>query len=241
VSYDSSEFHEISFPEGPLRYEVRWTARRRTIGIAVEPDRRVVVMAPRSAAPDRVTALVTRRVRWIRRQWNRIDALPSPAIPRQWENGETHRYLGRQYRLKARKGDFEDVKLQGGYFVVTAADPKDARQIRTLMEGWYRERAAALLPARIEQAIAATSWLEVEPPSIRISVLKARWGSTSRAGRITFNVDLVKAPLPCVDYVVAHELVHLQIPNHSPAFWRMLSRVMPDWKKWRERLGRVEV
>jgi predicted metal-dependent hydrolase len=241
VRYDSSEFHEITFPEGPLRYEVRWTARRRTIGIAVEPDRRVIVMAPRSAAQERVTALVARRVRWIRRQWNRIDALPSPAIPRQWVNGETHRYLGRQYRLKLRKSDSEGVKLQGPYFVVSVADTKNARRIRALMVDWYRERADALLPARIERAIAATTWLDVEPPNIRIGVLKARWGSTSRSRRITFNIDLVKVPLPCVDYVVAHELVHLRIANHSPAFWRMLSRVMPDWRKWRERLGRVEV
>jgi predicted metal-dependent hydrolase len=241
MSYDGSEIHEISFPEGPLRYELRWTARRRTVGIAIEPDRRVIVMAPRSAAPERVTALVTRRIRWIRRQWDRIDALPSPATPRQWVSGETHRYLGRQYRLKVRRAEPQKVRLQGGYFVVSVADPGSTRHIRSLMETWYRERAEALLPARVERAIASTTWLEVQPPAIRVGVLWTRWGSTSRAGRITFNVDLVKAPLPCVDYVVAHELVHLRIPNHSPAFWRMLSRVMPDWRKWRERLERVEI
>ena len=129
----------------------------------------------------------------------------------------------------------------GGYFVVSLADPRNTRQVRSLMEAWYRERAEALLPARVERAIGSTTWLEVDSPNIRTGVLRARWGSTSRAGRITFNVDLVKAPLPCVDYVVAHELVHLLIPNHSPAFWRMLGRVMPDWRRWRERLGRVEI
>ena len=241
MSSASFELHEIPFPEGDLRYELRWTSRRRTVGIAVEPDRRVVVMAPRSAPRERVTALVTRRIKWIRRQWDRIDALPPPALPRQWVNGETHRYLGRQYRLKLRKAEPAGVKLQGGYFVVSVADTKDALLIQSLMEGWYQERAEAMLPARAARAISSTTWLEVELPMIRIGKLQARWGSTSRAGRVTFNVDLVKTPLPCVDYVVAHELVHLQIPNHSPAFWRMLGRMMPDYQRWRDRLARVEL
>jgi len=120
-------------------------------------------------------------------------------------------------------------------------DSQDANRVRHLLEGWYRDRATALLPTRIDRALASTTWLDVEPPSIRIRHLQARWGSTSSAGRITFNLELVKAPLACVDYVVAHELVHLRIQNHSPAFWRMLSRVMPDWKRWRERLQRAEI
>lgn len=60
-------------------------------------------------------------------------------------------------------------------------------------------------------------------------------------GGVTFNLDLVQLPLPCIDYVVAHELVHIKIPNHSRAFWRTLDRVMPDWRKWRNRLSRAEV
>jgi predicted metal-dependent hydrolase len=241
VTYKTSEFHDISFPEGALRYELRWTARRRTIGIAVEPDRRVIVMAPRSATQERVATLVRRRVHWIRRQWGRIDALPPPALPRCWVSGETHRYLGRQFRLKVSRADVAAVKLQGGFFMISAPEPKDAKCVRALMEDWYRRHAEAILPARVERALRSTTWLEVDAPNIRIGVLRTRWGSASRTGRITFNVDLVKAPLPCVDYVVAHELVHLRIPNHSPAFWRMLSRVMPDWRKGRERLRRVEI
>jgi predicted metal-dependent hydrolase len=236
-----SEIHEIPVSGGTLRYELSWTLRRRTVGIVVEPDRRVVVMAPRSATRERVAALVAHRIRWVRRQWERIDSLPARAPPRQWVNGETHRYLGRQYRLKIGTARTPEVKLHGGYFVVSVPDPRNGRAIRAAMEDWYQERAVVLLNHRAQRALAATTWLEVGPLVIRIGQLQSRWGSTSRAGRITFNVDLVKAPLPCVDYVVAHELVHLRIPNHSPAFWRMLGRVMPDWKRWKERLERVEI
>jgi predicted metal-dependent hydrolase len=82
---------------------------------------------------------------------------------------------------------------------------------------------------RAHVLIAVTSCLDAsELPSIAIDALTHRRGSSTKAGRITFNVDVVKLPPACLDYVIAHELVHLKILNHSPAYWRMLGRVMPD-------------
>lgn len=181
-----------------------------------------------------------RRMKWIRRKQRLAESLPSPPQPREWVAGETHRYLGRQYRLMLAMGGPSSVKLVGGYFLVTTPDPKNRDQVRQVMEGWYKEHAIALLNDRVERAIASSSWLRMQAPSIRIRPLKSRWGSTTASGCITFNVDLVKLSLSCIDYVVVHELVHLRIPSHSPAFWRMLGRVMPDWRKWRDRLAIVE-
>jgi predicted metal-dependent hydrolase len=139
------------------------------------------------------------------------------------------------------KGLACSVRLTAGYFVVTLPDTGDRNTIRVLVEQWYRDHAEALIAERVRRALNVTTWLDVKTPQISIRVLKQRWGSTTKSGRVTFNVDLVKLPLPCIDYVVAHELVHVRIPNHSPAFWRMLSRVMPDWRRWRERLEGVEI
>jgi predicted metal-dependent hydrolase len=232
-----------TFPVGDemLAYTLRRTGRRRTVGIFVEPDRRLVVLAPAGTATERVERMLRRRLPWIWRQRRELEALPPPPAPRQWVNGETHRYLGRQYRLKLEAGAARSVKLSGGYFRVTLPDPRDRATVRKLMESWYRERAAALVRGRVQKVLRATTWLDVAMPPISIRALTHRWGSTTRAGRIAFNVDLVKLPMPCIDYVVTHELVHLKIPNHSPAYWRLLGRVMPDWEKWRERLRRVDV
>jgi predicted metal-dependent hydrolase len=224
-----------------LAYTLRRTGRRRTVGIYVEPDRRLVVLAPAGTATERVERMLQRRLPWIRRQWRELEALSPPPAPRQWVSGETHRYLGRQYRLKLVSSPERSVKLTGGYFRVTLPNPRDPAAVRKLMESWYRARAVALVHERVRRVLSATTWLDVDMPPISIRTLTHRWGSTTRAGRITFNVDLVKLPLPCIDYVVTHELVHLKIPNHSPAYWRLLGRVMPDWEKWREKLGRVEV
>ena len=224
-----------------LTYSLRHTSRRRTVGIFVEPDGQVAILAPPAASVDRIEQIMRRRMKWIRRKQRTVESLPAPPQPREWVSGETHRYLGRQYRLKLAKGNPSTVKLVGGYFFVTTPNPRDRDCVRDLMDRWYKEHAVALLSDRVERAIASSTWLKIEKPPICIRYLKSKWGSATAAGRITFNVDLVKLPLSCVDYVVVHELVHLMIPSHSPAFWRMLGRVMPDWRRWQKRLATAEI
>lgn len=224
-----------------LHYSLRRTSRRRTVGIFVEPDGRLSVLAPETAPTERIEQILCRRLKWIRRQQREVEALPPPVLPRQWVNGETHRYLGRQYRLKLVQAEAESVKLVGRYFVVSLPDRADRLRVQHLMEAWYLNHAKALLADRVRRVMAATTWLVVRPRSVHVRPLRARWGSTTASGRISFNVDLGKLPLTCIDYVIAHELVHLMIPNHSPAFWRRLERVMPDWRNHQRRLAILEL
>jgi predicted metal-dependent hydrolase len=242
VTGDAGEARLLLLDEEALDYTLRRTARRRTVGIFVEPDRRVTVLAPTAADLGTVERILRRRLPWIRRQRRELEALPPPSLPRQWVAGETHRYLGRQYRLKIVRGPEHSVKLSGAYFTVTLLDPKDRNAVRMLMEGWYREHARRVITERARRLIGSTTWLELaELPPITMRALSHRWGSTTKAGRITFNMDVIKLPPVLLDYVIAHELIHLKIPNHSPAYWRLLGRVMPDWEKRRERLGKVEL
>ena len=157
-------------------------------------------------------------------------------------NGETHRYLGRQYRLRLLESASRSVRLAGGYFLVSLPEPQDREAVRRLMETWYRGRARAVIQCRMERVLKATTWLGLEGcPAFSIKVLTHRWGSTTKGGRITFNVDAIKLPVACLDYVIAHELAHIRIPNHSLAYWRMLGRVMPDWERWRDKLAMTEL
>lgn len=224
-----------------LTYTLHHTSRRRTVGIFVGPDGQVAVLAPPAASMDRIEQIMRKRMKWIRRKQRIAETLPSPPQPREWVAGETHRYLGHQYRLKLVKGSPSSVKLAGGYFVVTMPEPKARDSVRELMESWYKDHATALLNDRVERAISTSTWLRMKAPSIQVRHLKNRWGSTTAAGRITLNVELVKLSLSCIDYVVVHELVHLMIPSHSPAFWRMLGRVMPDWRRWQAKLIAAEI
>lgn len=238
----TGELRAFSSGSEVLAYTLRRTARRRTVAIYVEPDRRLTVLAPAGADTENIERILRRRLPWIRRQRQALEALPPPSPPRQWVNGETHRYLGRQYRLKIIKGTTRSVRLLSGYFVVSVPEPGDRASVARLMECWYRAHARKVITARAERLLKSTTWLEIaELPAITIKTLTHRWGSTTQDGRIAFNIDAMKLPPACLDYVIAHELVHLRIPNHSAAYWRMLGRVMPDWAKWRARLAVVEV
>src|SRR5882762_10228251 len=130
----AAEFLELSDPSGALAYELQRTDRRKTVGITVEPDRRVIVLAPKGADRLRVEQIMRRRLPWIRRQRQTLESLPPPPAPRQWVAGETHRYLGRQYRLRPVKASEKSVKLVAGCFVVGHPDAKDRSIIRELVE-----------------------------------------------------------------------------------------------------------
>ncbi len=78
-------------------------------------------------------------------------------------------------------------------------------------------------------------------PPLILRRLKTRWGSCSKAGRILLNTELVQAPVECIDYVIVHELCHLKVPDHSPAFHRLLNACMPDWQRRKERLEALRI
>jgi len=90
----ASEARTLTIGEESLTYTLRRTGRRRTVGIFVEPDRRLTVLAPNGADIESVERILRRRLPWIRRQRRELEALPPPSAPRVWVNGETHRYLG---------------------------------------------------------------------------------------------------------------------------------------------------
>jgi predicted metal-dependent hydrolase len=151
-------------------------------------------------------------------------------------SGETHLYLGRQYRLKIQSAAAESVKLVGSYLHVATANRHDALQVKRLLDNWYKTHAKGIFYTRLLQCLNDAPSLRMPPPAIIIRRMPRRWGSCTKAGNILLNVDLVKTPLYCIEYVLMHELCHLRIHDHSPGYYRLLSRCMPDWEKRKTRL-----
>jgi predicted metal-dependent hydrolase len=234
--------YSIDVGSQSLEFHLRRSARRKTLEIAVEPDCRVMVTAPTATSLERITKAVQRRAGWIHQQQRTYEDLPPPPPPRQWVAGETHRYLGRQYRLKVLKAGKPSVRLTGAFFEVVVPQISNRKLVQSAMEHWYREHAENLLKIRVSKALAASTWLRLpEAPQVFIRAMRLRWGSATQKGRLYFNLDIVKLPLGCIDYIVIHELAHLKVPNHGQAFWRLLALCLPDWKHWKERLARQEV
>ncbi len=225
----------VHFGRMPITFTVEYRARKH-LGITVHPDARVMVAAPVGTEMEEIRRRVLKRAPWILKQVDAFRRFRPMPTARQYLNGETHRYLGRQYRLRISEGVPPSVKLRGRYLDVTVAELGDRDSVRKLVDGWYRDHARVTFGRRMERCFEAMKPLGISPPGMIVRRIRARWGSCSRTGNVLLNVDLVKAPLECIDYVIFHELCHLVVPEHSPAFFRLLSRFVPDWQRRKDRL-----
>jgi predicted metal-dependent hydrolase len=225
----------ITYSTHQLKYRLR-SSSRRTIGITVHPDGAIDVVAPKGADPKDVEARVRRRARWIVRQLSYFEQFRPRSKPRRYLGGETHLYLGRQYRLKIVRGDHDEVKVKSGLLLVALSNKPNSRRVKELVRSWYQDKAKARFLDRFK-AIAprfAQLGYPISPPVIR--KMSRRWGSYSKSGKVLLNPDLIRAPTACIDYVITHELAHIVYPNHGAEFFKLIETMMPDWKKRKTRL-----
>ncbi len=223
----------------PFRVE---SGEGKQLTIHVHPDLRLEVLAPAGRDIKRVLRRIDARSGWIAKQWRFFERYQPEPPPRQYVSGETHLYLGRQYRLKVRMGDHSTVKLKGRFLHVEHTQKDDQAAIKSLVDTWYREHASQLFDVRMGKCLETCKSLDLwTRPTIMVRRMTRRWGSCTKAGNITLNVDLVKTPLHCIDYVIVHELCHLKVHNHGPAFYRLLFRCMPDWETRKRRLDSLKL
>lgn len=219
-----------------LRVElVRKSIKNLHLGV-YPPDGRVRVAAPPSVSDEAVRLAVVTRMGWINRQRDKF-LRQARQSERDYVSGETHFHLGQRYRVRL-------IEQPGASHVRLTSDrrlellvPKDrGREFRErVVQRWQRE----LLRER-GQAL-TVEWadrLGVEPPAIGIKRMKTKWGSCNPAAkRIWLNLELIKRPPECINYLVLHEITHLIEPNHSDAFLAFLDRHMPNWRTYRDELN----
>lgn len=214
---------------------------RKTLAITVHPDLRVEVIAPVDAEESEILKRVQTRARWILRQRRQfLSWMPKP-VPRRYRPGETHRYLGKQYRLKVIVGNPDRVCLKGGFIEIHQPTGQDAMVVKKLLVAWYRQRAETRFEQEMAKALERLRLHGLVEPKLRLLRMSKRWGSCTAKGEILINPELIKTPGPCIEYVIVHELCHLKHPNHSAAFFRMLDAVLPDWRERKQRLERSEI
>ena len=210
---------------------------RKHLTIHVHPEMRLEVLAPKEKEIRDVLDRVDARAKWIAKQWRHFERYQPTEPARSYLSGETYVYLGRQYRLKLLRGPSTSVTLKGRFLQVENSDIKDIGAIQLLVEHWYANHAKAMFETRMACCIEHCVSLKLQSlPKLLVRSMKRRWGSCTRKGTITLNIDLVKTPVHCIDYVIVHELCHLKVHDHSPAFYRLLSRVMPGWPQRKARL-----
>jgi predicted metal-dependent hydrolase len=228
----TSDARQIETGVGPamLRH-----SSRRTLAISVLPDGGLELSAPWHASEPEILAKVEKRRKWILAQRRHFAAMNDHRPEPRYVQGATHRYLGRQYRLKVSVGPETGVQLRGAYFHVLTSTGS-AEEVRQALEKWFRRKAAEQFERRIESWLSWCAKRGLPQPRLRLLRMPKRWGSASPDGRIALNPELIHMPSRCIDYVVAHEICHLRHPHHGPQFFRLLGSLMPDWKVQKERM-----
>jgi predicted metal-dependent hydrolase len=232
----------IEYGNTTIQFNLTYS-NRKTLEIAVYPDQSVWVTSPEGAGMDKIYEKVRKRGRWIVRQlryFNRFDPLDEHE---EYISGETHRYLGRQYRLKVKqldKDEPESVKLKGGYFDICSLKKGDKEHVKKQLNGWYREKAGQKFDERLSGCLEIARKYGISRPELQIYTMEKRWGSFTSSGKILLNPELIKHPVYCIDYVIIHELCHIKHPNHDKGFYRLLNQVLPDWKRRKDKLERFK-
>lgn len=225
----------VTFGRESIGFQVLYL-RRKTLEIAVHPDKSVVVKAPIGTDFEAVRKRVFKRAGWIKRQLDYFRQFEPRTNKRHYVGGETHLYLGRNYRLKVNRGEMNEVKLVRGYLKVNVKGDCSTEHIRQLVERWYAEKASDKFEENFDRCWSLFEKSDLKKPRMQIRRMRKRWGSLSKKGLLTLNTDLVRAPKECIDYVITHELCHLRHHGHGAEFYRLLEKKMPDWEKRKHRL-----
>ncbi len=208
---------------------------RKSLGIKVHPDTSVHVSAPEGTAEKEVMIKVKTKAPWIVKQIDRFNSFRPSTPPRRFINGETHLYLGRQYRLKIMPDTINIVKAYRGQIFMHSIDTsKDA--LEKQLQQWYRQRASIIFEEMLEDVLPKFRKYKIQNPTLVIRKMSKRWGSCTPGGKIILNTELIKAPKGSIEYVIVHELCHLVHRNHTKSFFDLLARILPDWEKWKNRL-----
>lgn len=230
----------LRYGDDMIPYQVSFDPKReRRIRINVRHDGVVEVEAPQDASREDILRAVQKRARWVHEHVTSARMRFAHVLPREYVSGEQIIYLGRRYSLKVRKVPRAErsVKLRGSLLNVAHHDVS-REAVRARVRAWYRVRARDYFAGRIAIVAKRLPWPQ-SVPAFRLLEMKTRWGTCAAGGTLTLNPFLVRAPRECIDYVITHELCHLREHNHSPEFFRLLSRALPKWERTKAELDQM--
>jgi predicted metal-dependent hydrolase len=201
-----------------IAYSIRRSRRARRVRVAVDPGTGVEVVLPQRAAAREAEAAVAALRPWIERRLKEIERARAVVAGR----AGTLPYLDQTLTLVEQPGRTR-VHRRGAELLV----PDGAERLPAL-ERFYRRAAQREISARLDRACGLTG-TSYERLSIRGQ--RSRWASCSRSGTMSFNWRLMLAPEEVVDYVVWHEVCHLEVMDHSDEFWGLVSRRCPGYRR----------
>jgi predicted metal-dependent hydrolase len=205
---------------------------RKTISLQITDNASLIVRAPYNATKETIENVVVKHLDWIEKKKNNILTRDPKFVKKEFVNGEGFLYLGKSYKLKIINNQGKPLIFQDNYFFVSKEYQATARE---LFIGWYKKKAYEKISERVEWYAKKRGFVYNK---INITNANKMWASCSAKGNLNFSWRLIMAPLAVIDYVVVHELVHLEEKNHAKTFWNKVKMLMPDYEKHKEWLKR---
>jgi predicted metal-dependent hydrolase len=206
-------------------------SKRKTLALVVGPDGSVSVRAPLRLPQSVIDAFVRDKSAWIQQKQaearQRSERCGRPqGFPHRFEPGEAFLYLGKLYPLELVARQERALVFDGTFRLKKESQPHAAK----LFEAWYKIQARDLFSHRLADLSKQTG---LRFTSLRLSSARTRWGSCSSRGTISLNWKLIMAPPEVIDYVIIHELAHVQEKNHSKHYWALVERILPGYRPLR--------
>lgn len=211
-----------------LEYNLVYS-KRKTLGICIKAPGIIIVRAPMHLPKEQIEKSLKNKSKWILQKLELLSKIDIASVEKKYLTGEKFMYRGELYPLRVVIDESlkkPEVKLYEEKFIITTP-VKDEEIIKESMQLWYKQKAREIVIEKIEYY---SKHFQIMPNSIKIKAQKTRWGSCTYKNDLALNYKLIMAPPDVLDYVVVHEMCHMEHKNHSKNFWNRVSSIMPDYK-----------
>ena len=221
---------------GPLKYTISHRPRlKKRLHLELDQDGGLVIAAPMHWTKMHIRSTLSQNTHHLERFLAR--ARRRQQKPLCFVQDELHLYLGVSYPLEIIPVSERSTRVSFiGKTLRIESRQTDPDKIRLTLQGWYRQQAMTVFSDRLQDIASRVTWARNRVIPLKIRKMKRTWGNCSSKGVIKLNTQLIKAPLPVIDSVIAHELCHLEEMNHGKAFYRLLEGLNPRWRQDRTRL-----
>ena len=216
-----------------LGYEVH-RKKVKNINLRIKPNMEIYISVPMNLHRDYIENFIRSKEEWRKSVLKKVEDVKEKQKGFEYKNGEIYKFLGKEYNLIVRTGNFNGVSLKNdaksNVMILTVNENifENIDEKKKVMEKWYFENAKKLFLKFMEK------WLEIldeHVEKVAIKPMKTRWGSCNYVKKyINLNTELIKRTPFEIEYVILHELTHLKYPNHGKGFYNYIERYMPNYK-----------
>ena len=235
--------YTLHLPDGrTLDYAVM-PSKRKSVTIHLSGNGGVIVKCPLNYPHAQIERFLLQKSSWVFEKQRYYQNLDPAEKPPEFNNGSPHMILGEMYTLCITAGirTYAQINYENKTIDLETAPNADDSHIKEAVINLYKRTAEQIFPERLEYCFTPFEGRGHPYPQLTIKPFKGRWGSMSVDKKMMLNTWLVRAPVDCIDYVIIHELCHMEHMNHSQHFYSLQDTMCPQWKTHKSALDKIQI